>query len=226
MLISHTFFHATKLKAFLISFLQGLSVIAGKAYNITVDDRYSSSLSGDAPVYAPSTVWNQGPQCSGCFVQPDPSQAFGGTWHDSTIAIGDVPYTISYTFEGKLSRDWSTILLLIIEGAGTAVFIFLILAKWVPFATTFTNISFTLDGNPEGTFIHMPDETNQFEYHVNGFTKNNLQNKAHTIVITNQPGSSNSLVLFDYLIYTWVFLTICVSSLCWYLCCKRWREFW
>ena len=89
-----------------------------------------------------------------------------------------------------------------VEIAGTAVFIFLILANQVPSATTFTNISFTLDGSYEGAFMHTPDATIQFEYHVNGFTKNNLQNKAHTILITNQPGSDNSLVLFDYLIYT------------------------
>lgn len=98
----HTLSQVIKFQISLISFLQALSIAAGKAFNITVDDQYGGSMIGEAPVYSPLGVWNQGPQCTGCFIQPDPSQAFNGTWHDSTIDPSDVvPYNISYTFKGK-----------------------------------------------------------------------------------------------------------------------------
>lgn len=79
-----------------------LSCVLGASVNITVDDQKGDSKTGDAPSYAPSNIWNLGPQCTGCFVQPDPSKAFDNTWHDSTNAPGDTPYTITYTFAGNI----------------------------------------------------------------------------------------------------------------------------
>ena len=63
--------------------------------NVTIDDR-------DVAVkYSPFHDWAPSP-CGGCQAQPDPSRAFGGTWHDSTIAPGDTPYTVTYSFTGRI----------------------------------------------------------------------------------------------------------------------------
>ena len=53
--------------------------------NVTVDD--SVSTGAVVPAYLPvSTNWAQGNTCSGCVAKPDPSEAYNGTWHDTTFS--------------------------------------------------------------------------------------------------------------------------------------------
>ena len=57
-------------------------VLATVQINRTIDDTYGDSATGLQVVY--SEFWNKGQVCSGCAVQPDPSKAFEGSWHDTT----------------------------------------------------------------------------------------------------------------------------------------------
>lgn len=84
-----------------LSLSVAISVVCSKTVNVTVDDQ-----SGDARlIYAPVENWNEGPQCltnltHPCGVHPDPSQAYNGTWYDSTIGAGEQPSNITYSFNG------------------------------------------------------------------------------------------------------------------------------
>lgn len=62
---------------------------AGAQTNFTIDDQAGDELTGVQPTYTPSGDWAQGATCTGCLAKPDPSKAFGGTWHDATHGPGD-----------------------------------------------------------------------------------------------------------------------------------------
>lgn len=69
--------------------------------NVTVDD---AVLTGAVvPQYLPSaSSWNVGNNCSTCLAKPDPSQAYNGTWHDTTFSPGTaVSQTVEFTFTGR-----------------------------------------------------------------------------------------------------------------------------
>lgn len=68
--------------------------------------------------------------------------------------------------------------------------------------TTFTNISVTLDGIYQESLSQIPGETDQFRYNVSGFVKEGLDNTEHIIVMNNSAVTQDSLILFDYLVYT------------------------
>lgn len=154
--------------------------------NVTVDDELGDSETGQVPTYKPSGVWNQGATCTGCFVQLDKSLTFDGTWHDSTYAPNDEPYTVEINF------------------TGTAVYTFFALANFVQFATTLTNVSFTLDDNIVGTFEHIPTTSTDFIYKAPVYVNESLENVPHNFLITaiGPDSANNSLILFDNLIYT------------------------
>jgi hypothetical protein len=68
--------------------------------NVTVDDAVSTGAV--VPQYLPNeSVWNQGNTCTGCYVQPNPSLAYNGTWHDTTFSSSN-GYTqeIEFSFTG------------------------------------------------------------------------------------------------------------------------------
>jgi hypothetical protein len=89
--------------------------------------------------------------------------------------------------------------------AGTAIYVFCILANQVPFATTTTNLVFVLDGQPAGTFLHEPDASSVIEYNAQVFSQTNLSNTAHTLIVSPIANATeNSLMLFDRAVYTWV----------------------
>lgn len=170
--------------------------------NVTVDDETGDSMTGAKPTYTPAGNWSQGPTCSGCFVKPEAQLALGGTWHDSTTPPNATSYTITYKFTGILDILMHVMKLMRLFSSGTAVYAFFILANQVPYATTYTNLSFTLDGDLAGVYSHLPDNTTNYAYNVSGFAKIGLSKSEHTIVISNESGTNASLVLFDYLIYT------------------------
>lgn len=121
--------------------------------------------------------------------QPDPSQAFRGTWHDATFHPEYLmPKTVT------------------VEFVGTAVYAYFITANAiqpVPLVTTLTNLSFLLDNELQaGNFEHQPDlSRTDFDYNVLAFGKTGLVNTAHTLVMQTTPFNA-SLVLFDYVMYT------------------------
>ncbi|KAH9914660.1 uncharacterized protein BXZ73DRAFT_54860, partial [Epithele typhae] len=168
----------------LVPLLLWVSLAAAAASNRTIDDQNGDSISGTVPIYAPSSSWKQGATCDGCFIQLNTADVHDGTWHDATHSPNDAQdLTITATF------------------TGTAVYVFNVLANTVQYTTTFTTLTFTLDGTEVGDFTHNPSTSTDFQYGVLTFSKTGLANEPHTLVITSG-GDASSLVLFDYMVYT------------------------
>lgn len=68
-------------------------------------------------------------------------------------------------------------------------------------ARTFTALNFTLDGDDAGSFVWENASSFEFLYGQSIFQRNGLQQGPHTLVATAS-GNNQSLILFDYAIYT------------------------
>lgn len=164
--------------------LVSLNVLAGTT-NRTIDDQKGDSVTGVLPQYQPSSGWNFGPSCLPCHIHLDPSQTFDGTWHDATSNESSRSVTLSF--------------------AGTALYVFGVLANTVPgpFTSTGTELTFQLDGSYAGNFSHSPTESTDYQYHVLPYAKEGLPTGQHTFTLeTASNASGHSLILFDYAIYT------------------------
>jgi len=153
--------------------------------NITIDDTNGDEKTGVLPVYIPLEDWTPEPGCTQCVVKPDPTQALDHTWHDTS----HFP-----TNPDQLSIQ--------INFTGVAVYAYFIIANNVFNASTLTNMTFFLDGNPAGSFLHLPTNGPEYEYNVTGFTQSNLENTEHQLIIQTAGTTNTSLVLFDYVIYS------------------------
>ena len=90
-----------------------------------------------------------------------------------------------------------------------AVYAYFILANRVDATTTLTNLSFTLDNEFVGTFEHIPTNSTDIQYNSPVYVNETLENKTHTLIISARGPNvaqnntfKNSLLLFDYMIYT------------------------
>ncbi|KAI0754136.1 hypothetical protein C8Q80DRAFT_1341245 [Daedaleopsis nitida] len=172
----------TTLSFLLAGLLSVAPAIQATATNRTIDDQDGDSATGAIPQYAPSTGWNKGQQCTGCFVQLDVNQVFHGTWMDGTVPRdGTDPWTITLNF------------------VGTAIYVFNAVANSVTNARTDQNMTFVLDGQNVGEFVHPATSSTEIDYRVQVFSRNGLTNGSHTLVIQPQP---NSNILFDFAMYT------------------------
>ncbi|THV03973.1 hypothetical protein K435DRAFT_230092 [Dendrothele bispora CBS 962.96] len=164
-----------------------ISRVLGDAVNRTIDDSLGDSVTGQRPTYLPETpgVWEDETCGAGCFIQPDRSLAFDGTWTAATYkpsnGVGNV--SLSFNFHG------------------TAIYIFFILANNQPNATTKTECNFTLDGAVVGNYSHSPTSSLDLEYNVTVFSKTGLLNQDHTFQI-GATGTDDVFINFDYAIYT------------------------
>ena len=157
-----------------------------RSTNRTIDDEYGDSVTGLAPEYSPPGAWHQGSTCQACFVQLDGSQVLEGSWHDTTHHGGDPePRSITMRFNG------------------TAVYVYGVLANNVPFTDTLTNLTFAIDGAQVGTFVHEPTNSTLFDYNVPVYVNPELENLEHTLEIQAVGDSTPSLILFDYVVYTY-----------------------
>ncbi|EJF62029.1 hypothetical protein DICSQDRAFT_43438, partial [Dichomitus squalens LYAD-421 SS1] len=160
--------------------------------NVTIDDQLGDNTTGFIPVYLPNDgTWHAGSpseDCDSCKITLailDVHRIHNHTWHDATHTPGLTPAQIIVNF------------------TGTAVYVHNIVPKFLPNNTaTFANISFTVDGADIGSFLHTPDlstEVIQYNQLVHSIT--GLSNGPHTLVMTAD-GDTESLVLFDYVLYT------------------------
>ncbi|KAI5117134.1 hypothetical protein M0805_008253 [Coniferiporia weirii] len=164
-----------------------LELSRGVLVNRTVDDQFGDSVTGVPPTYEGPSMdgWTQGSTCGTCKAQPDPYLAFQGTWHDSTWGPGDRSENMVNVFFN-----------------GSAVYVFIILANNVPNVTSLTSLSFSLDGEVVGTFVHSPTSSEtDYEYNVAAYTNENLGNTLHKLTMQTT-GDVPILFLFDYLIYS------------------------
>ncbi|KAL7280372.1 hypothetical protein ACG7TL_005297 [Trametes sanguinea] len=154
--------------------------------NRTIDDQLGDIVTGAVPSKAPDDKWAQAQTCDTCGIHPgevDVSKAHDGTWSDSTYHPGEPDRVITASF------------------AGTAVYVFNLIANTFPYITTETNLSFSIDGTYMGQYIHLPDPPSTILYNVCVFSTSNLPNQTHTLEIRAN-GPTASLILFDYIVYT------------------------
>ncbi|KAI0758221.1 hypothetical protein C8Q74DRAFT_1441786 [Fomes fomentarius] len=161
------------------------------AVNRTIDDEFGDSVTGDRPVYRPADQWHEHAQCPQCGVTmaADASKAFQQTWHDT-----------SYEPNG-LDPDGVSIEM---SFTGTAIYIYSLVANAIPPTRTFMWLNFTIDGvqMSQSGFIHSPDPNgDKILYNQLVYSQTGLHNTLHTFSI-NATGLLESLVLFDYAIYT------------------------
>ncbi|KAF9014181.1 hypothetical protein BDQ17DRAFT_1419087 [Cyathus striatus] len=154
--------------------------------NHTIDDTYGDSQTLQLPTYLPAVdVWAD-QTCGGCAIQPATSKAFKNTYTAATYHPGLQNISISMDFEG------------------TAIYVYFILANnHGDDITTITMANFTIDGKMVGTFAHAPDYTaNDILFNQLVFSKTDLPNGNHKLVISISDIDFKVFVNFDYAIYT------------------------
>jgi len=68
--------------------------------------------------------------------------------------------------------------------------------------TTFTNLTFSIDGVQVGDFSYNPDGSDAYVYNALVYANTSIPNGNHTFVLHVPQGANASLVLFDYIEYT------------------------
>ena len=155
--------------------------VASKGMNYTIDDEGGDSHTGTKPVYEPPGAWKQGSKCMGCEVQPNASSTLNGTWHYvSYLASTTQLYTMTVQF------------------TGTALYVYNIVADDAP-----TELFFYLDGYAVGQFIHhaIPSSVGVLQYSVLVYKNESMPDATHMFTMQTG-GSMESLILFDYIVYT------------------------
>ncbi|KAF9260165.1 hypothetical protein L218DRAFT_1003084 [Marasmius fiardii PR-910] len=198
------------LRFFLCLVLNSSSSVQALPETRTIDDAFGDLANPDiqTPIYNGNWVARRGPECSnstGCsIVVPNNTNLIvNGTWHEAL-----------HSPKGSDSNDGqpesSTLQLLF---NGTALSVFCILPARTIIGGGGTSyiawplyLNFTLDGLPAGSFNRTPDQlADTFQYNVSVFSRNNLENKAHTFIMElndNDP-TLDSFVLFDYASYVY-----------------------
>ena len=162
--------------------------VSARLVNITVDDTFGDPTTCLFPEYSPNNgTWNavsSSENCPSCYIGPsilDLAQIHNGTWHDTTYLPWETPATITVRFNGS------------------AVYVFNILPNTLPSTITIANISFSIDGEDVYQFLHSPESGTTILYNQLVYRNTTLSDGTHILTMT---AGSNSLVLFDYLLYT------------------------
>ncbi|GJE89298.1 hypothetical protein PsYK624_053950 [Phanerochaete sordida] len=134
--------------------------------------------------------WSKGQTCTGCEAQPDPKQAFAGTWSDITydpsIAARATPQNATFDF------------------TGSAIYVFGIQSLSTTLPVSGADILFSIDGEVKGGYKFTPTQENDgYTYNQLLFSIEDLDESSHALQIQNgQFGGGISLVLLDYIVYS------------------------
>lgn len=63
-------------------------------------------------------------------------------------------------------------------------------------------MTFFIDGNQVGTYVHIPTTDDDYLYDVPVYTTTGLSNSPHVLTIDATGDVNSSLILFDYAVYT------------------------
>ncbi|KIK69546.1 hypothetical protein GYMLUDRAFT_509850 [Collybiopsis luxurians FD-317 M1] len=162
--------------------------------NITIDDI-------DPRIqYSPAGAWNarnSSQNCSTCpsQVEPNPSEMFSHTWHEGLFS--PIPGVTNFT---------NMPLFLNMTFNGTAVYVFGALAQSTAAVPVAYDMGFYIDNRLRYTFSQSGENLNSsYEYNICLFAISDLALGDHTLVLQNgQPNATESLVLLDYIVYTYV----------------------
>ncbi|KAJ8481307.1 hypothetical protein ONZ51_g6086 [Trametes cubensis] len=168
--------------------------VAGVDVNRTIDDQKGDSVTGVAPLFLPTDLWNIGQTCTSCVIRAgspiDPGQVFDGTWHDAThYGDSDPDRIVQVSFTGHAIYVYHTIMNILVHGASTR-----------------TNLTFLIDSEFVGNYLHNPtsnDSTPAVFYQMLVYSNDALEQGEHTLQVVAS-GGSTVLVLFDYVMYTTV----------------------
>ncbi|KAI0754142.1 hypothetical protein C8Q80DRAFT_348017 [Daedaleopsis nitida] len=158
---------------------------SARSVNRTIDNANGDSVTGVMPEYVPTTGWAEGDLCPGCKAQPDHTKAHDGTWSDATHHPADS--------DPRIVR---------LQFSGTAVYVYNIMANTIPYVDTLANLTFNLDGNVVATYVHQPTSSTDYDYNVNVFRVENLEDTDHVLEMQSVGDTKPSLILFDYAIYS------------------------
>ena len=176
----------------LLCLLLPIAPVSTELVNVAIDDTAGEDHpDGWTLTFSPSGKWANGQDCPTCYIHSgntsstvDVTKVFAGTWHDSTYHVGEPDHTITVSF------------------TGSAVYVYNIIVNQLPSTTTFTNLSFWIDSDLVGNYMHIPRNTTPtFEYGVLIYANTSLPNGQHFLVMS-AGGSNDSLILFDRLVYT------------------------
>ncbi|EFI28295.1 hypothetical protein CC1G_13824 [Coprinopsis cinerea okayama7 len=176
------------LSLFLVIF-SSLGVADAQIVNRTIDDWFGDSQTNVRPRFLPTTtgVWKD-ETCRDCAINPDTSRAFRGTYHAATYSPELGSMSIEMSFEGIAIH----VFFILANDQGTGI-------------TTITDCDFILDDEPPVNFRHAPDLTStDILYNQLVFSRNDLPNGNHTLLIRTEGVDHNVYVNFDYAIYTHV----------------------
>ena len=153
--------------------------------------------------------WHVGQDCSTCLARPDPSQVFGGTWHDtSTEVVGNrIPFA-SVSFTGisyKIGHSsWNTY-----HFIGVAVYVMGVVVSSTPKTNRSLNnsrIFFQVDGADETSFMFNASLGSEviYSYNMTLFSKEGIPDGPHNVTVMCGTGDSSidSVCLLDRFIYT------------------------
>lgn len=193
------------LSAILLFCLRSHSVLS-TLVNITVDDAQTTSA-GPAIVYSPISQWSQGANCPTCLADPDASLANGGTWHDTTFLQGGQVTYASLTFNGTTPfADGINLAAHNVITLGSAIYVYCILVHSLPGLDGDSDMTFYIDGQLAGSYSKSGLAVTGYEYNVPVFANASLTPGIHSFSLQNgRVRGPTSLVLLDYMIYTYVF---------------------
>ena len=166
-----------------------MASVSPRLVNVTVDDTFGDPNTGSIPEYSPNSAaaqWHEGSSTENCYCNIGPSildltRIYKQTWHDTTNYDSENPVAITVHF------------------TGSAVYVFNILPNTLPYTATAAHISFSIDGEDVGLFIHSPNAGATILYNQLVYNSTGLRYGSHTLTMAVGNGS---LILFDYLVYT------------------------
>ncbi|OCH86682.1 hypothetical protein OBBRIDRAFT_890317 [Obba rivulosa] len=152
--------------------------------NFTIDDTFGDPTTGAQFVYLPHWAWTVGQACSNCTSQPNPAEAFNGTWH------GALPESAGLNSQVNASVTFN----------GSAVYVFCIVDNTSdqPWSLLFSIDDTPLDIREELTTA--TGDTN-FSYNVMVFHSLAITPGIHTLTVTSGRGPASPFFL-DYVMYT------------------------
>ena len=91
-----------------------------------------------------------------------------------------------------------------LQFTGSAVYVYCILTRHIPFPDGNTDMTFFIDNEQVGIFTQTTNGDPSFQYNALVYRNTSLENAPHTFRLESGHLGQQALVLLDYLVYTCV----------------------